>query len=189
MSFEVPAESYDAFMGRYSRHLSAQLADLAGVAAGQEVLDVGCGPGALTSRARPPRRCRSRHGRRPVGGVRRRRPEPASGRDGRACLRREPAARRRPGRRGARPARRPLHDRPGRRAARDGAGDEARRRSRSLRLGSRRRRTGAAVCRTTRPSTRSTRPGRTSPSEPARDRAISPSSSVPRASPTSRSGR
>src|SRR6476646_5229513 len=36
-------------MGRYSVHLSAQLADLAGVTAGQRVLDVGCGPGALTS--------------------------------------------------------------------------------------------------------------------------------------------
>jgi SAM-dependent methyltransferase len=48
MSFEVPAEAYDAFMGRYSQHLSAQLADLAGVAEGQQVLDVGCGPGALT---------------------------------------------------------------------------------------------------------------------------------------------
>jgi len=48
MSFEVPAEAYDAFMGRYSRHLSAQLADLARVAPGQHVLDVGCGPGALT---------------------------------------------------------------------------------------------------------------------------------------------
>ena len=49
MSFEVPAEAYDAFMGRYSRHLSPQLADLAGIAPGQEVLDVGCGPGALTT--------------------------------------------------------------------------------------------------------------------------------------------
>lgn len=49
MSFNVAATDYDAFMGRYSRGLSAQLADLAGVGAGQRVLDVGCGPGALTT--------------------------------------------------------------------------------------------------------------------------------------------
>jgi len=49
VSFEVPAESYDAFMGRYSRRLAPQLADLAGVAPGRKVLDVGCGPGALTA--------------------------------------------------------------------------------------------------------------------------------------------
>ena len=49
MGFAVPADAYDRFMGRYSVHLSAQLADLADVAAGQRVLDVGCGPGALTT--------------------------------------------------------------------------------------------------------------------------------------------
>jgi SAM-dependent methyltransferase len=49
VAFDVAAESYDRFMGRYSTQLSAQLADLAGVAAGQRVLDVGCGPGALTA--------------------------------------------------------------------------------------------------------------------------------------------
>ena len=49
MSFDVAAESYDRFMGRYSRLLSAQMADLAGVRAGQRAIDVGCGPGALTA--------------------------------------------------------------------------------------------------------------------------------------------
>ncbi len=49
MGFEVPAEAYDRFMGRYSRGLSPQLADLAGVGPGLRVLDVGCGPGALVA--------------------------------------------------------------------------------------------------------------------------------------------
>jgi SAM-dependent methyltransferase len=49
MSFDVAAEAYDRFMGRYSMLLSRPLADLAGVAAGQRALDVGCGPGALTT--------------------------------------------------------------------------------------------------------------------------------------------
>ena len=49
MSFDVAAEAYDRFMGRYSTLLSPQLADLAGVRHGQRVLDVGCGPGALTA--------------------------------------------------------------------------------------------------------------------------------------------
>src|SRR3954468_2271631 len=49
MGFEVAGADYDRFMGRYSRPLAPQLADFAGVGAGQRVLDVGSGPGALTS--------------------------------------------------------------------------------------------------------------------------------------------
>jgi SAM-dependent methyltransferase len=48
VSFSASAEAYDRFMGRYSSRLAAQMADLAGVEAGQRVVDVGCGPGALT---------------------------------------------------------------------------------------------------------------------------------------------
>jgi len=48
VSFTVGADAYDRFMGRYSVPLAPQLAGLAAVAAGQQVLDVGCGPGALT---------------------------------------------------------------------------------------------------------------------------------------------
>jgi SAM-dependent methyltransferase len=49
VSFTVSADAYDRYMGRYSVLLSPQLADLAGVTRGQRVLDVGCGPGALTA--------------------------------------------------------------------------------------------------------------------------------------------
>jgi SAM-dependent methyltransferase len=49
VGFDVAAESYDRFMGRYSLLLSPQMADLAGVREGQQVIDVGCGPGALTA--------------------------------------------------------------------------------------------------------------------------------------------
>lgn len=48
MGFAVPADAYDRFMGRYSEPLAREFADLASVGAGQRVLDVGCGPGALT---------------------------------------------------------------------------------------------------------------------------------------------
>jgi len=49
MSFNVSADAYDRFMGRYSASLSPQLADLAGVANGQRAVDVGCGSGMLTA--------------------------------------------------------------------------------------------------------------------------------------------
>jgi SAM-dependent methyltransferase len=48
MSF-TSAAAYDRFMGRYSVRLSSGLADFAAVTSGQRVLDVGCGPGALTA--------------------------------------------------------------------------------------------------------------------------------------------
>ncbi len=49
MGFDVAADAYDQFMGRWSQFLSPQLVEFAGVQAGNRVLDVGCGPGALTS--------------------------------------------------------------------------------------------------------------------------------------------
>jgi len=48
MTFDVDAAAYDSFMGRYSVLLAPQLADLAGISAGQRALDVGCGSGTLT---------------------------------------------------------------------------------------------------------------------------------------------
>ena len=48
MTFEVAADAYDRFMGRYSGPLASRFADWAGVKHGQRALDVGCGPGALT---------------------------------------------------------------------------------------------------------------------------------------------
>ncbi len=48
MSFAVPGEHYDRFVGRYSRTLAPRFLDFAGIDRGP-VLEVGCGPGALTS--------------------------------------------------------------------------------------------------------------------------------------------
>jgi SAM-dependent methyltransferase len=48
VSFAVGADAYDRFMGRYSAPLAPVFADFASVLEGFRVLDVGCGPGALT---------------------------------------------------------------------------------------------------------------------------------------------
>jgi SAM-dependent methyltransferase len=53
MSFDVAADAYDRFMGRYSTLLAVPFARFAGVATGMRVLDVGCGPGALTAELVP----------------------------------------------------------------------------------------------------------------------------------------
>lgn len=49
VTFEVAGQAYDRFMGRYSRPLAADLAEWLEVSPGQRAIDVGCGPGALTS--------------------------------------------------------------------------------------------------------------------------------------------
>jgi SAM-dependent methyltransferase len=49
MSFDVGADAYGLFMGRYSEPLAAAFVQLAGVQPGDSVLDVGCGAGALTA--------------------------------------------------------------------------------------------------------------------------------------------
>jgi SAM-dependent methyltransferase len=49
MNFDVAADAYDRYMGRYSRRLAPVFADFACVLPGHNVLDVGCGPGSLTA--------------------------------------------------------------------------------------------------------------------------------------------
>jgi SAM-dependent methyltransferase len=48
-TFLVAAEAYDRYIGRYGPGLAKALCDAAAVRAQQRALDVGCGPGALTS--------------------------------------------------------------------------------------------------------------------------------------------
>ena len=47
--FEVAAQSYGRFMGRFSEPLAARFAAALDIPAGVTALDVGCGPGALTA--------------------------------------------------------------------------------------------------------------------------------------------
>ena len=49
MSFDVAANAYDRFMGSYADSLAERFVELISPHAGQTALDVGCGPGALTS--------------------------------------------------------------------------------------------------------------------------------------------
>ena len=160
LNFSIAGELYDRFMGRYSVLLSPQLADLAGVRSGQRVLDVGCGPGALTSELAARAGRRVGRGRRSLGAVRRRRPgaQPRGRRpprDGGGAPVRGRRVRCHPG-----AARRPLHGGSGRRADRARARHPARRGRRSLRLGSRRRAGTAQPALACRPRARPRRRGR-----------------------------
>lgn len=49
MTFEASAEVYERHVGRYGRALARELVAVARVGSGDSCLDVGCGPGALTS--------------------------------------------------------------------------------------------------------------------------------------------
>jgi SAM-dependent methyltransferase len=49
VGFEVSADAYFRFIGRYSEQLAVGFADWCGIDAAQRVLDVGCGPGALSA--------------------------------------------------------------------------------------------------------------------------------------------
>src|SRR4051794_1817885 len=48
MEFSAGADKYDRWMGRYSASMAPAFAEAAGIGDGMRVVDVGCGPGALT---------------------------------------------------------------------------------------------------------------------------------------------
>jgi SAM-dependent methyltransferase len=48
-TFRTPADAYDRHIGRYGGELARALVTAAGVRPGRRALDVGCGPGALTT--------------------------------------------------------------------------------------------------------------------------------------------
>ena len=49
VTFDVSGDAYGRFMGRFSEPLAVPFAEAAELVRGQRVLDVGCGPGALTA--------------------------------------------------------------------------------------------------------------------------------------------
>ena len=49
MSFDVAADAYARFMGRYSEPLAVEFAEALAIREGSTAIDVGCGPGALTA--------------------------------------------------------------------------------------------------------------------------------------------
>jgi SAM-dependent methyltransferase len=48
-TFRAPADAYDAHIGRYGPALAGALIEVADIPTGSRALDVGCGPGALTT--------------------------------------------------------------------------------------------------------------------------------------------